>query len=168
MENSSGKLAHWLAFYLCKGLGVKTLLALAQNQPLECLFELNHEQLVECGLSSQIASNLVATDWRQVDYYQALIAQSDITAINYFDSPLYPPLLKEVASAPLLLFCRGNLELLNSPQIAIVGSRHATPSGLEIAAEFAHQLTLAGLTVTSGMALGIDGAAHKGALAGNG
>ncbi|KPH56990.1 DNA protecting protein DprA [Pseudoalteromonas porphyrae] len=168
MENSSGKLAHWLAFYLCKGLGVKTLLALAQNQPLECLFELNHEQLVECGLSSQIASNLLATDWRQVDYYQTLIAQSDITAINYFDSPLYPPLLKEVASAPLLLFCRGNLELLNSPQIAIVGSRHATPSGLEIAAEFAHQLTLAGLTVTSGMALGIDGAAHKGALAGNG
>lgn len=167
MKDSSGKLSHWLAFYLCKGLGVKTLLALAQKQPLDTLFKLSHKQLIECGLSPQVASNLLATDWRQVDYYQTLINQSQITAIDYFD-PLYPPLLKEIAAAPLLLFCRGNVELLHSPQIAIVGSRNATPIGLEIAAEFAHQLTLAGLTVTSGMALGIDGAAHKGALAGSG
>lgn len=167
MKDSSGKLTHWLAFYLCKGLGVKTLLALAQKQPLETLFELTHKQLIECGLSPKVASNLLATDWQQVTHYQDLIKQAQIIAINYF-APLYPPLLKEIASAPLLLFCRGNVELLASPQIAIVGSRNATPIGLEIAAEFAHQLTLAGLTVTSGMALGIDGAAHKGALAGNG
>ena len=167
MKDSSGKLHHWLAFYLCKGLGVKTLLALVQKQPLDTLFKLTHKQLTECGLSPQVASNLLATDWRQVDHYQTLIKQSQIIAIDYFD-PLYPALLKEIATAPLLLFCRGNVELLASPQIAIVGSRNATPIGLEIAAEFAHQLTLAGLTVTSGMALGIDGAAHKGALAGNG
>ena len=167
MKDSSGKLTHWLAFYLCKGLGVKTLLALAQKLPLDDLFELTHEQLTGHGFCPQVATNLLATDWQQVDYYQQIIVNSQITAIDYFD-PHYPPLLKEIASAPLLLFCRGNLELLTSPQIAIVGSRNATPIGLEIAAEFAHQLTLAGLTVTSGMALGIDGAAHKGALAGNG
>lgn len=167
MKESSGKLSHWLAFYLCKGLGVKTLLALAQKQPLDTLFKLTHQQLTECGLNPQVASNLLATNWQQVEHYQGLIKQLQITTIDYFD-PLYPALLKEIATAPLLLFCRGNVELLASPQIAIVGSRNATPTGLEIAAEFAHQLTLAGLTVTSGMALGIDGAAHKGALAGNG
>ncbi|MCQ8880083.1 DNA-processing protein DprA [Pseudoalteromonas shioyasakiensis] len=167
MEQSYGKLTHWLAFYLCKGLGVKTLLALAQKLPLADIFTLSHEQLLAMGLNQQVATNLCAIDWAQVKQYETLINQADIQVISYFDTH-YPPLLKEIASAPLLLFCRGNSELLLSPQIAIVGSRNATPIGLEIAAQFAHQLTAAGFTVTSGMALGIDGAAHKGALAGTG
>ncbi|MGS0537145.1 DNA-processing protein DprA [Pseudoalteromonas sp. SaAl2] len=167
MEQSYGKLTHWLAFYLCKGLGVKTLLALVQKLPLADLFTLSHEQLLALGLNQQVATNIVATNWTQVKHYETLINQADIQAISYFDSR-YPPLLKEIASAPLLLFCRGNCDLLLSPQIAIVGSRNATPIGLEIAAQLAHQLCEAGLTVTSGLALGIDGAAHKGALSSTG
>ncbi|TGE76415.1 DNA-protecting protein DprA [Pseudoalteromonas sp. KS88] len=167
MEQSYGKLTHWLAFYLCKGLGVKTLLALAEKVPLENLVDLSYQQLLESGLNQQVATNLVATDWQLVAHYENLLFASDIEVISYFDSR-YPPLLKQIASAPLLLFCRGDLALLASPQIAIVGSRNATPIGLEIAAQFAHQLSEANLTVTSGMALGIDGAAHKGALAGAG
>ena len=73
-------------------------------------------------------------------------------------------IFEQIASAPLLLFCRGDVSLLSTPQIAIVGSRNATPTGLEIASEFAYELTSAGITVTSGMARGIDGAAHKGLL----
>ena len=73
MKDSSGKLTHWLAFYLCKGLGVKTLLALAQKLPLDDLFELTYEQLTVHGLSPQVATTLLATDWLQVDYYQQII-----------------------------------------------------------------------------------------------
>ena len=167
MEQVSGKLSHWLAFYLCKGLGIKSLIALAQNHILSELFSFTSTQLQNLGLTKNQADNLANTDWQKVAYYEELIHAYQITTICYFDDH-YPAQLKEIASAPLLLFCMGNIELLTSPQVAIVGSRHATPTGLEIAAEFAHQLSCAGITVTSGMALGIDGAAHKGALAGSG
>jgi len=167
MDQSSGKLAHWLAFYMCKGLGIKTLLALSQTHSLASLFDLSSNELQQLGLTANQASNLLGTNWQQVDYYQQQIMQNNITVICFFDA-LYPTDLKQIASAPLLLFCKGDTSLLSSPQIAIVGSRNATPTGLEIASEFAYQLTLAGITVTSGMARGIDGAAHKGALAGSG
>ncbi|TMP18568.1 DNA-protecting protein DprA [Pseudoalteromonas sp. S2721] len=167
MAQVSGKLSHWLAFYLCKGLGIKSLIALSQKQPLDELFKLSSLELQQLGLSQSQADNLVNTDWQLVAHYQEQISTLKIKVISYFDSN-YPPLLKQIASAPILLFCLGNTELLRSPQIAIVGSRNATPTGLEIAAEFAHQLSSVGMTVTSGMALGIDGAAHKGALAGTG
>ncbi|MEH6468110.1 MAG: DNA-processing protein DprA [Porticoccus sp.] len=78
--------------------------------------------------------------------------------------PLFPPLLKEIATPPILLFVRGDIELLSLPQIAIVGSRNASASGFNIASEFARVLAGSGFAITSGMALGIDGAAHIGAL----
>lgn len=76
----------------------------------------------------------------------------------------YPPLLREIASPPPMLFVQGNIDLLVLPQIAIVGSRHATGSGLNTAFEFAKMLADSGFVITSGLALGIDGSAHKGAL----
>jgi len=167
MDQSSGKLTHWLAFYMCKGLGIKTLLALSDTHPLESLFDLNQSELQQLGLTQNQACNLLNTNWQQVSYYEQQIQQNNITVICIFDA-LYPAELKHIASAPLLLFCKGDISLLSSPQVAIVGSRNATPTGLEIASELAYQLTLAGITVTSGMARGIDGAAHKGALANNG
>lgn len=167
MEQSSGKLSHWLAFYMCKGLGIKTLLALSQRHNLTALFSLTHDELVALGLTSSQAGNLLHTNWQQVHHYEHIIEQQHIVVISFFDAA-YPESLKQIASAPLLLFCKGDTALLSSAQVAIVGSRNATPTGLEIAAEFAYQLTLAGITITSGMARGIDGAAHKGALAGNG
>ena len=78
--------------------------------------------------------------------------------------PDYPPLLLEAADPPLLLHLEGRFGLLRAPSIAIVGSRHATPQGLENARAFARHLSRAGLTVVSGLALGIDAAAHEGAL----
>jgi len=76
----------------------------------------------------------------------------------------YPPLLREIASPPIMLFVQGDVDLLGLPQIAIVGSRHATGSGLNTAFDFAKMLAGSGFVITSGLALGIDGAAHKGAL----
>ena len=87
--------------------------------------------------------------------------------ISYADKR-YPYLLKQISTAPLLLYMRGDTTLLNSRQIAIVGSRKATLAGKQIAERFARQLSDCGLSVTSGMATGIDSYAHKGALASTG
>lgn len=76
----------------------------------------------------------------------------------------YPYLLRQISSAPLILYACGDPELLHSKQIAIVGSRKATLAGKQIAEQFARQLCAFGLTVTSGLASGIDSYAHKGAL----
>ena len=76
----------------------------------------------------------------------------------------YPPLLLPLADAPLALWVVGDATLLQGPQVAIVGSRRATATGREIAQEFAATAAGAGWTVTSGLAVGIDAAAHRGAL----
>jgi len=77
----------------------------------------------------------------------------------------YPPSLLEIADPPPLLYVRGNPALLLQPGLAIVGSRNATPQGNQTAESFARKLAATGLTIVSGLALGIDAAAHRGALA---
>ena len=81
-----------------------------------------------------------------------------------WDDPHYPQQLIALGDAPAGLFFIGRPELLNRPMLAIVGSRHGTPQGLENGYEFAKALSTAGLTIVSGLALGIDAAAHRGAL----
>lgn len=81
-----------------------------------------------------------------------------------FDAPGYPQMLREIADPPLILYVTGAAERLCYPQIAIVGSRNASVSGLQHAENFSRALSEAGLTVTSGLALGVDGAAHSGAV----
>lgn len=81
-----------------------------------------------------------------------------------FDSPLYPRQLKEISSPPLLLYLQGDVSLLSEPQIAVVGSRRCTPYGQQKAYQFAGSLSASGFTVSSGLAIGIDGSAHHGAL----
>lgn len=80
------------------------------------------------------------------------------------DDPDYPPLLTQLPDPPPVLFLNGDPALLTAPQVAIIGSRDATPQGLKLAREFARELASAGVTITSGLARGIDGAAHQGAL----
>ncbi len=83
-------------------------------------------------------------------------------------SAAYPTLLARIADAPLVLFVEGKPSVLAQPQLAIVGSRHPTSLGRDTAADFAAHLARAGLAVTSGLALGIDAAAHRGALGAGG
>lgn len=80
--------------------------------------------------------------------------------------PRYPARLLDVANPPLLLFAQGRLSLLQAPSVAVVGSRHPTAQGVDNARAFAQALSAAGLTVVSGLARGVDAAAHEGALAG--
>ncbi|MGU7783352.1 DNA-processing protein DprA [Burkholderia sp. PU8-34] len=82
------------------------------------------------------------------------------------DDPAYPPRLLDLHDPPPLLYVKGRVALLHARSIAIVGSRHATPQGLADATRFARTLSDAGLAIVSGLALGIDGAAHRGGLDG--
>ncbi|HOB86096.1 MAG TPA: DNA-processing protein DprA [Bacillota bacterium] len=83
-------------------------------------------------------------------------------------SPAYPFLLTQISRPPVLLYCRGPLEDLDNPAVALVGSRRCTVYGKELAYRIARDLASAGVTVVSGLALGIDAAAHRGALAASG
>jgi DNA processing protein len=76
----------------------------------------------------------------------------------------YPPLLASIPDPPLVLFVEGDATALALPQLAIVGSRNPTPLGRDTARQFAGHLAGAGLAITSGLALGIDAAGHRGAL----
>jgi len=82
--------------------------------------------------------------------------------------PAYPTALLSTEDPPLLLFAEGRAELLAAPALAVVGSRHPTPQGAANAREFAAHLSAQGWTIVSGLAQGVDGAAHEGALAGRG
>ena len=84
------------------------------------------------------------------------------------DDERYPPLLREIHDAPVLLFARGDTALLLEPQLAVVGSRRASSAGLRLTQDLCGEVTRAGLHICSGLALGIDGAAHRGALAAGG
>ena len=92
-----------------------------------------------------------------------LLASSDHYLITY-GCPTYPKLLKTLSNPPLVLFVLGSPQIINNPQIAIVGSRRASHQGKRIATEFGQMLSGQGVTVTSGLALGIDAAAHVGGL----
>ncbi|MEW6500190.1 MAG: DNA-processing protein DprA, partial [Thermodesulfobacteriota bacterium] len=85
-----------------------------------------------------------------------------------WDDPRYPALLKEIANPPLVLYVKGDAALLNTRAVAVVGARAATTYGQKIAGELSAGLARHGVTVVSGLALGIDGVAHRQALSAGG
>ncbi len=119
--------------------------------------------LKACGLGHDTIVKLRSRQHPQVAVDLAWVAASHNHLVCYHDRA-YPELLRQIADAPALLYASGDLSLLHEPQIAIVGSRHCTPGGAQNAFDFSLQLASAGFTITSGMALGIDSAAHRGAL----
>lgn len=94
---------------------------------------------------------------------QEWAAQADNHMLTLADAA-YPPALLEIPDPPILLYAKGRVDLLSRPSLAIVGSRNASTQGSVNAEKFAEALSLAGLSIVSGMALGIDTAAHRGGL----
>ena len=93
-------------------------------------------------------------------------AQRPGHALVALDHPAYPKALLEISDPPALLYSVGRLELLSQPALAVVGSRNATAQGARNAQAFARALSDSGLTIVSGLALGVDAAAHRGGLEG--
>ncbi|WP_317932802.1 DNA-processing protein DprA [Halioxenophilus sp. WMMB6] len=117
------------------------------------------QQLLSCPNASSLAEAVNHIR----EQLQALGAQ----AIAYGSSD-YPALLAQIANPPLLIYIRGNQHCLHLPAIGVVGARHCTAQGGKNASQFAEQLARGGFTITSGLALGIDSHAHRGALAAGG
>ena len=116
-------------------------------------------------LSEHAHSQLRALDPKSLDADLQWLSAPDRHLIP-LTSPLYPPLLAQAGGAPPALYVIGSPEILATAQLAIVGSRNPTASGRETAFDFAAHLAGCGLTITSGLAEGIDAAGHRGALLG--
>ena len=103
---------------------------------------------------------------RNQDHLNHIIAWLNLPDRTFIclDSADYPTQLAEISDPPLVLYAHGNLELLKQPQLAIVGSRNPTQYGRAVTRLFAEEIGKSGLVVTSGMARGIDSAAHRGTL----
>lgn len=163
------ELPYWLALNRLPMLGsVRISSCLEKVGGVAALFTADRHTLSRHGLGTKAIEALQAPDWGQVELELKWLA-SDLTHhIIALNEPRYPLLLKQIASPPLVLYIKGSLPLLNELQLAIVGSRHPTAGGKEIASEFARYLSALGLVITSGLALGIDAASHRGALAATG
>ncbi len=168
MSAGQQSLAYDLALLRAPGVGSATFHQLLERfGSARALFECRAAERGGLGLSAATQAFLNQPDWSAVEKDLAWLAEPDHHALTLSDAR-YPPLLREIGGAPPLLFVHGDAELLARAQLAIVGSRNPTPQGAQTAAEFAQHLTACGLVITSGMALGIDAAAHRGALAAGG
>lgn len=157
-----------LALDLLPQLGVYRLTRRLKGVCPFTLFALSHQELTQLGFNDKqidILQHPPINKFSEVEMW--LSGGENRCVISYFDDN-YPSLLKEISSPPMLLFCIGNIQLLYSPQVAMVGSRVATISGKETAKRLASELVQAGMCVTSGLATGIDSYAHQGALTGGG
>ncbi len=145
------------------GIGCRTFLSLLQTHTPPELFAESASALSALGLKSDIIHIIKNPDWAMIDYDLAWLEQKNNGIITINDIN-YPSQLKEIADPPPVLFVRGNAEILSLPQIAIVGSRNPSSIGEETAFNFAKTLSQHGFVITSGLALGIDAASHRGAL----
>ncbi len=115
------------------------------------------------GLPAAAAAALRRPDPHALDSDLRTLERLGLTLLTAVD-PAYPAQLAQIAAAPAVLWVRGAVGALAERQLAIVGSRHPTAVGRRTAREFAHHFARAGLTITSGLAQGIDAASHDGAL----
>jgi len=138
--------------------------ALAELGTVEQIAASPTHVLKALGLSENTVSRLKRPDSAMLEHTLAWLDQPGHGVVT-IDDDAYPGILRQITDSPLALWHRGELiSLLDTPQIAIVGSRNATRGGLQNATDFAKHLGEQGLTITSGLALGVDGAGHRGAL----
>ena len=133
----------------------------------ERIFSVSRSQLAAATSAATASRIAMPLDRAVLDQTREWLSREEHQLIAWDDAD-YPRALLTLPDAPPALFFMGRRELLNQPSLAIVGSRHATPQGMENARAFARALSGAGLTIVSGLALGIDGSAHEGALEGAG
>ena len=127
------------------------------------LFEAGDRELGRLGFRRTAAAGLRRVDWEAVRRDRDTLRHLGASIVP-IGTGAYPARLAAIASPPPVLYCRGDPLLLDRAQIAIVGARAATRGGRERARALARDLAACGLVVTSGLALGIDAAAHRGAL----
>lgn len=163
------ELAAWCALWRAPGVGSKTFHNVLATFGSPTLFFASSDREVQ-----QSFSNIAPEKWqpwhraqKETDWQQDLTwcAADPNRHILTLEDARYPALLREITDPPPLLFVQGDVDLLSAPQLAVVGSRQPTAAGIQNCTQIAQKLVENGLLITSGMALGIDGAAHQAALA---
>ena len=168
----AAQLTAWLVLQAIDGVGDRTLVKLVQacGSPERALAA-SSEELIRAGCSPQLVAAVRRGPElkvrQQIDRQVVLIKRLKIGVVTLFD-PAYPKRLAMIHDPPPLLYYTGSIELQDGLAVAVVGGRHATSAGRAVTDESAKELAPAGWTIVSGMARGIDAAAHRGALAGNG
>ncbi|HVE89233.1 MAG TPA: DNA-processing protein DprA [Burkholderiaceae bacterium] len=161
--------AAWVRLITTRGLGPRAARQLLSNFGLpEGVFDAGVSTLLRSlpeALARTLAGPPSAETRLAIDATEQWLAASADHALLTLADSSYPQALLTTSDPPLVLYAIGRTELLNRPSIAIVGSRNATRQGSENAQLFARAMAQAGVTVASGLALGIDAAAHRGALA---
>lgn len=160
---------HWLALILTPGLGTIRVHGLlkALGTP-EAIFRGSPSLLEAVGASPSVARAIASgLAFDEAASQQTLLRKHGALLVP-IAHPAYPPQLRQIYDPPVVLFARGRLDLLTSVQIAMIGTRRPSPYGVAAADRLATDLALAGVTITSGMARGIDSTAHAAALKVNG
>ena len=167
-RSSETEYQYWLGLHHAPGIGAVTFRRLLETfrTPAD-VFRAGRLTLEQFGLDRRSIDFICAPDWHQIDQDIAWLSEPGHHLIT-LDDPEYPALLKEIPDVPLVLYACGHTEILNSIQFAVVGSRNPSVTGRRLAQEFSSQLAESGLTITSGLALGIDYYSHLGALDVNG
>jgi DNA processing protein len=157
---------HWLALKKVPGLCTKrTLTHIDTFRSAEAIFRASRSELEEAGLPGSIAQTISSGCTFDDAVEQQGKARASGTQLVTINDPAYPSTLREIYDPPPLLFVRGNPALLQQLLFSVVGTRHPTPYGLAATERLSSDLASAGLVIMSGMARGVDTAAHKGALA---
>ena len=158
------QLTAWLTLSLAPGLGSVGLGRLLEHfSGIDDILGASHGQLTELGLKRPTIEAIRRPDETAIELGLSWAQQPQNHLLSLAD-PRYPSLLKELNDPPALLYLCGDPDLLSLPQLAMVGSRNPSRSGEQTARQFASHLSGAGLTITSGLAMGIDAACHQGAL----
>jgi DNA processing protein len=157
---------HWLALRLVPGLGARNAGKLIERfRTPQAVLRASRSELEAAGISGAVAQSISSgCAFDDAVEQQRQMQQSGTVAIAISD-PRYPAILREIFDPPILLFARGRVELMKSLLFGVVGTRRPTPYGVAAAERLSGDLARAGLTIVSGMARGIDTAAHRSALA---
>ena len=164
VPDNTDNFTHWLTLYHTPGIGAVTFHRLLERfgKP-DRILQASPARLQACGLDQQTISSLQHPAREGIDRDLEWLERPGNRILTCQESD-YPPLLLQIPDPPPLLYVHGDCKALSRMQLAMVGSRNPTESGRRTANEFARYLSLAGLTITSGLALGIDAASHEGAL----
>lgn len=166
--NRDPGLASWLQLTLTPGLGAAALRAMLRQFGLpQSILQRRRSELAAYATPEALASLDSSQVQEAVAHALQWASAAGCHIITLADES-YPRLLLEIPDPPPLLYASGRLDLLKQPALAMVGSRNATAQGERNAESFAQALSDAGLAIVSGLALGIDAAAHRGGLAGRG
>jgi DNA processing protein len=166
---SATHLAEWLAISLTWGLGPTRSRKLVEHfgSP-EAVFRASLTELESTGIQAVSAQSIATGKSAELAREEiARAAAAGVTVISMED-PCYPPRLKEIYDPPLILYVRGNPEVLTRPGIAMVGTRHPSPYGSGMAERLGCDLAAQGLVIISGLARGVDTASHRGAISAKG